>query len=723
MSCTASVATGKSDFPPASVVHRMTEVRLNRSLDQGDQRGLLRHIRRRCFTLARHQIFPALVLGSLLVALRITAGHVVHVGHFGTKTELEVDTRVSLTSNTIKQLYLHARADVVDVLDDGDTTCENWRRWKEQQCAQAATCGKGWLLRQQGLVVVMPGVYDGSLARDWRAGESRIVKILGLKDQDDQCETREVSGVEQADCEGSNLSMLVRLQGPEALAEAASPVKGQCAWTVELKPSFAGNYTLDVTLIEWKGFLEPHREMCNSVLGAYGEGSVRMDNVPKSGGPFYGAHEGCCSLCTRLEGCVAWSATDRPDVFLIEGDSRCVMYSSVVGKPLRTKEQQEVWSGTPRGEEAMTYLGSSMNMRRSWCAQRNAAVFGSGVELTVMPAEDATINGRHDGDQQDLPLCRGHLQHEGRWVRLDLDICQTERWKGTLDGWPNYDIHRFGTEVPEECYFARGRVMAPATQPNALSDPDAVPEGYVFQPYECRYDVMKTPDRMRCLADRNVTRFLDFGDSLVETSRASRTSLFLPEKPSHWSTGSGRLQTATGAEQQGCSGPNTKYYGHDDKSNTHYCGMECWWQSPVDILQKLIVQFSPDVVLANWSLVHRLWHASQDEIEKFLADVAKSLDDLEASTGATGAHPRYKFWLPLPFLVGEREPHCVLGRSDRLNAGLRRVLQPRGWIEVDWQAMTKKWALDIPDGMHHGAQPTRMLAYLLMHHICHGDGD
>lgn len=65
----------------------------------------------------------------------------------------------------------------------------------------------------------MPGVYDGSLARDWRAGESRIVKILGLKDQDDQCETREVSGVEQADCEGSNLSMLVRLQGPEALAE------------------------------------------------------------------------------------------------------------------------------------------------------------------------------------------------------------------------------------------------------------------------------------------------------------------------------------------------------------------------------------------------------------------------------------------------------------------------------------------------------------------------
>lgn len=68
--------------------------------------------------------------------------------------------------------------------------------------------------------------------------------------------------------------------------------------------------------------------------------------------------------------------------------------------------------------------------------------------------------------------------------------------------------------------------MAPATQPNALSDPDAVPEGYVFQPYECRYDVMKTPDRMRCLADRNVTRFLDFGDRYSQAkSRQGRDTL------------------------------------------------------------------------------------------------------------------------------------------------------------------------------------------------------
>ena len=39
--------------------------------------------------------------------------------------------------------------------------------------------------------------------------------------------------------------------------------------------------------------------------------------------------------------------------------------------------------------------------------------------------------------------------------------------------------------------------------------------------------------------------------------------------------------------------------------------------------------------------------------------------------------------------------------------------------QIDWVSMTRKWGLDIVDGMHHGQPPTRMLAYLLMHHVCH----
>lgn len=37
-------------------------------------------------------------------------------------------------------------------------------------------------------------------------------------------------------------------------------------------------------------------------------------------------------------------------------------------------------------------------------------------------------------------------------------------------------------------------------------------DGHVWQPYSCRYDMMSTPDRMRCLKAKNVSRFLDYGD-------------------------------------------------------------------------------------------------------------------------------------------------------------------------------------------------------------------
>lgn len=36
--------------------------------------------------------------------------------------------------------------------------------------------------------------------------------------------------------------------------------------------------------------------------------------------------------------------------------------------------------------------------------------------------------------------------------------------------------------------------------------------GYVWQPYECQYDLMNTDARQSCLKEKNITNFLDFGD-------------------------------------------------------------------------------------------------------------------------------------------------------------------------------------------------------------------
>lgn len=43
---------------------------------------------------------------------------------------------------------------------------------------------------------------------------------------------------------------------------------------------------------------------------------------------------------------------------------------------------------------------------------------------------------------------------------------------------------------------------------------------------------------------------------------------------------------------------------------------------------------------------------------------------------------RYMFWLSAPFLVSEREPHCVLERGLQFTKALRGLLEPRGWTEV-----------------------------------------
>ena len=41
--------------------------------------------------------------------------------------------------------------------------------------------------------------------------------------------------------------------------KAAIPVPGRCAWTAQFRPELEGVYDLDVTLLDWRGNLEPHR--------------------------------------------------------------------------------------------------------------------------------------------------------------------------------------------------------------------------------------------------------------------------------------------------------------------------------------------------------------------------------------------------------------------------------------------------------------------------------
>lgn len=90
----------------------------------------------------------------------------------------------------------------------------------------------GWLFRRKGLIFVMPGLQDAGQFARWTANESRIVTVLGLKEQGEN------GRGEEADCDASNLSMLLRLQGPEALAEVGHANRNPRWWD---RPCFAVN--------------------------------------------------------------------------------------------------------------------------------------------------------------------------------------------------------------------------------------------------------------------------------------------------------------------------------------------------------------------------------------------------------------------------------------------------------------------------------------------------
>ena len=74
--------------------------------------------------------------------------------------------------------------------------------------------------------------------------------------------------------------------------------------------------------------------------------------------------------------------------------------------------------------------------------------------------------------------------------------------------------------------------------------------------------------------------------------------------------------------------------------------------------------------------------------------------------------------------MGEREEHDTLERAVRFNAIARRLLAPKGWVEIDWFHMTISRAYDstkASDGMHHKHNIVRNLVQVIAHMLCFDD--
>ena len=115
----------------------------------------------------------------------------------------------------------------------------------------------------------------------------------------------------------------------------------------------------------------------------------------------------------------------------------------------------------------------------------------------------------------------------------------------------------------------------------------------------------------------------------------------------------------------------------------------------------------------------------------------KSARTAEAGTKKTGRQ-YVRFWLNAPALVTEREEHDTYARAQLFNKAAREVLEPQGWIELDWMNLSIARAFDstqgvrVPitytdaefgwgtDGMHHQSNTYRMLVQVIANVICNG---
>lgn len=76
----------------------------------------------------------------------------------------------------------------------------------------------------------------------------------------------------------------------------------------------------------------------------------------------------------------------------------------------------------------------------------------------------------------------------------------------------NLGVHTYPNRTtrtqPEECFLKPMLARSAGELKYAQG-------GYAWKPYNCRYDLMNSEARLSCFRDKNVTRFLDFGDRRV----------------------------------------------------------------------------------------------------------------------------------------------------------------------------------------------------------------
>jgi hypothetical protein len=115
-------------------------------------------------------------------------------------------------------------------------------------------------------------------------------------------------------------------------------------------------------------------------------------------------------------------------------------------------------------------------------------------------------------------------------------------------------------------------------------------------------------------------------------------------------------------------------------------------------------------------MVHQIWHHSISAITKMAGGVT---DKVDAAAKKARISPKWKFWMDMPALTAEREPHDTFDGALRTNAIMRPLMLKKGYIPLDWFAMSFARGIDgAEDGMHHYDWTALVLLQRMVNHVC-----
>ena len=128
---------------------------------------------------------------------------------------------------------------------------------------------------------------------------------------------------------------------------------------------------------------------------------------------------------------------------------------------------------------------------------------------------------------------------------------------------------------------------------------------------------------------------------------------------------------------------------------------------------------------------HLLWHDTIDNIKaRFEAhaecynQIAALVDEIKKNRTAGENfidRPPLLFYLNVPAVTSEREPHITMERGRAFNAVARAALAPLGWIEVDFRGLSMGLTFDSAgqhDGMHMLGVPMKAAARVIAGAMC-----